>query len=473
MDALPPQPSTSPHAYSPERRTALVLCGTGAHGAYHAGVLRALHEGGVKIDVMAGSGVGAAGAAFAAIDGAARLWEAGGLWRDPAVASWYGWRWPVRAGAWISVGLFAVLAIPLLVLGAGLLVSLSAFLLETLGATAGSRLIAGYGSWLQGALAEPRLPTYLPRAVTIGIALLAAVLLAGAFTGRLGADRRRSYTGAWWWRIVAAPLDPFPARNGVGKALRRLIPGADLAMAGSAGLGRRYSEILVESLGQPGFRELMVVATDLDARQDVVAALLRDTFRGDFFGPRTGRERRSETLDLAGVGREHMLDVVMGALTPLTGADPQLIAYAPDSYWRGETHRLSDRPGAVLRLLEELHAAGVRQVIVVAAVPLHTRPHRLSALGLDMHRRLGDALSAAEAAALRDALLAARTRFEHVYAIGPEHNAIGPFDLNGAYDDMSQRHQTLEELMERGYEDAYRQFIEPIVGASGEQLTVN
>ena len=30
--------------YSPERRTALVLCGTGAHGAYHAGALRAIQE---------------------------------------------------------------------------------------------------------------------------------------------------------------------------------------------------------------------------------------------------------------------------------------------------------------------------------------------------------------------------------------------------------------------------------------------
>ena len=48
--------------YSPERRTALVLCGTGAHGAYQAGVLRALQEAGVKIDVMAGQGVGAGAA---------------------------------------------------------------------------------------------------------------------------------------------------------------------------------------------------------------------------------------------------------------------------------------------------------------------------------------------------------------------------------------------------------------------------
>ena len=31
--------------------------------------------------------------------------------------------------------------------------------------------------------------------------------------------------------------------------------------------------------------------------------------------------------------------------------------------------------------------------------------------------------------------------------------------------------QTLDELMERGYEDAYRQFIEPVVGASGDRMT--
>ena len=44
--------------YSPQRRTALVLTGTGTAGAYHAGVLRALHEAGVKLDIVAGRGVG-------------------------------------------------------------------------------------------------------------------------------------------------------------------------------------------------------------------------------------------------------------------------------------------------------------------------------------------------------------------------------------------------------------------------------
>ena len=44
--------------YSPKRRTALVFTGSGTSGAYHAGVLKALDESGVKIDLVVGSGVG-------------------------------------------------------------------------------------------------------------------------------------------------------------------------------------------------------------------------------------------------------------------------------------------------------------------------------------------------------------------------------------------------------------------------------
>ena len=64
---------SSADPYSPQRRTALVLTGTGTAGAYHAGVLRALHEAGVKIDVVGAHGVGVVGALFAAVDGTHRL----------------------------------------------------------------------------------------------------------------------------------------------------------------------------------------------------------------------------------------------------------------------------------------------------------------------------------------------------------------------------------------------------------------
>ena len=68
-------------SYSPHLRTAVLLTGNGTGGAYHAGVLRALHEAGVKIDVMSGRGVGVVGALFAAIDAGAKTWEDGGVWR--------------------------------------------------------------------------------------------------------------------------------------------------------------------------------------------------------------------------------------------------------------------------------------------------------------------------------------------------------------------------------------------------------
>jgi len=64
-------PENPERTYSTRLRTALVLTGSGTAGAYHAGVLRALHEAGVKIDIVAGRGVGAAGAFFAAVDGGA------------------------------------------------------------------------------------------------------------------------------------------------------------------------------------------------------------------------------------------------------------------------------------------------------------------------------------------------------------------------------------------------------------------
>jgi hypothetical protein len=141
-----------------------------------------------------------------------------------------------------------------------------------------------------------------------------------------------------------------------------------------------------------------------------------------------------------------------------------------DTYWRGETHRLCDRPGACTRLLDELAAAHVTQAILISAVAAPHVPHRLAAARLEPRHRLGEFLAAAESAALRDARLIASLRFDSVHVISPAHNAIGPFDLSGAYDEASDRWTDLSELMNRGYEDAYRQFIEPVVGASGEQM---
>src|SRR5262245_36767496 len=76
--------TTPDRQYSTRLRTALVLTGSGTGGAYHAGILRAFHEAGIKIDLVAARGIGVVGAMFAAMDGAARLWDDKGVWRNPS-----------------------------------------------------------------------------------------------------------------------------------------------------------------------------------------------------------------------------------------------------------------------------------------------------------------------------------------------------------------------------------------------------
>jgi hypothetical protein len=301
------------------------------------------------------------------------------------------------------------------------------------------------------------------------LAAIIVVLLAGGLLASRSAGRRER--GGWWWRIIGAPLDAERARDWFAQAIWELIRGAaPLARPATTVLGRRYSEVLAENLGQPGFRELLLVATDLDARRDIVAALLAEPHRRDFLAPRVGRDRRSEVLDLAGVGRDHALDVVAAGLTPLRVCDPYPMTFAPDSYWRGETHRVCDRPGAIHRVLEEVAAAGARQAIVVSAVAPMDAPHHLRAPRLDFRGRFGESQSVSDAVALRDALEAMSLHFDAIYVIQPVHNPIGPYDVAGAYDEASDRRQEVSELLERAYEDAYRQFIEPVVGASGEHL---
>jgi hypothetical protein len=299
---------------------------------------------------------------------------------------------------------------------------------------------------------------------------IALTLAIGSVLAARTIGSRRAEHG-WWWRVVAAPFEARVACDRFVDAIWELIRGAaPLARPSVAALGRRYAEVLSENLSQPGFRELVVVTTDLDARRDVVATLLAEPYRQAFLAPRPGRDRRSEVLDLAGVSRDHVIDVISACLTPSTLCDPHLVTFAPDSFWRGETHRLCDRAGSLERLLEEVAEASATQVIIVTAVAATAAPHRLKAPRLDLAGRFGEFQTAAESCALRDALEAVGSRFDSVYVIQPTHNAIGPFDLSGAYDEASARRQDLSELMERAYEDAYRQFIEPVIGASGEQL---
>jgi hypothetical protein len=447
-----------------------VLTGTGTAGAYHAGVLRALHEAGVKLDIVAGRGVGMIGALFAAVDGAQRLWDEKGFWRAEGVERLYEWRLVPRIVVWALAISVTIVAVPIATVALGLVVFPIDFLLKIVGIGGAAGLVDSYLRFAQAAFAPEALPTWLPRLVLLVLGTAAAV---AAIDGWLTAPRTGGRSlGAAWWRALRAPMSSGRAIDHCWRIMWDLVRGAtQLKGPTPAELGRRYMEMLTENIGQPGFRELLVTVHDADAHRDLLFALVGESRRRDLIRRSTtdaAESRRAEVFDLAGVARDYLPDAVAAALTIPLATDWHRIVFAPDAYWRGETHRLGDRPAGLIRLIDELIDLGVEQIVLVSAAPELPGPHALASPRLDGRGRLGEYLQSAEAAIVRDATTT--TGGVRIFTVRPAHNPIGPFDFSGGFDDRSRRRQGLGELISRGYEDAYHQFIEPVVGASGDRV---
>src|SRR5438876_204661 len=98
--------------YSPKRRTALVFTGSVLSGPYHAGALKALDESDEKIDLIVGSGAGAVAAAYGAVAGGARLYDAGGFWPGAEWESFYRLKTPLRLALLLLGVSFGVFLLP-------------------------------------------------------------------------------------------------------------------------------------------------------------------------------------------------------------------------------------------------------------------------------------------------------------------------------------------------------------------------
>lgn len=465
-------PTDTSRPYSTRLRTALVLTGTGTAGAYHAGVLRALHEAGLRIDLVAGRGIGMTGALFAAVDGGQRLWDTAGLWKQGSLAHAYRWRRPLRVAGWALAAAAALLAVPLALIALGVIAALAAVLLSLVTLDAASRAItSAYARALDALFAPAALPTIVPRLIVFCLLVAIGALAASVAAAAWRAPVRRRTRQASPWRLFGAPCATRLVLDRTAAELWNLIRGAAaVAPPPHPDLGRRYADLLAENVGQPGFRELLLVAHDLDARHDVTFALLAEGQRQRFFGRPGEGARAAETMDFAGTGRDHVIDALGAGLAIPVATDPHLVRLAVEGPWKGETHRMCDRPGALSRLLDEVAAAGAEQVIVVSAAPLPAGPHELSTGRVDPRGRAAEQLAAFESADLRDVLQSAASRFANVYAIRPAHNPLGPLDFDGVYDERSDRRFAPGELVDRGYEDAYRLFIEPVVAAGADRL---
>ena len=312
--------------YSPKRRTALVFTGSGSTGAYHAGVLRALDESGVKIDLVVGSGIGAVSAAYAAVGGGPRLYGEGGFWEGVRWASFYRLRPTVRLALGLLGVSFAIFALPVLL---GLLLGILFPLLLI-----ADRVLPGVASralsllWVAPeALSGPYLAA---QAVPVfALAMLAIVAVAVVYFK----DRRR------FAEAFESFLDADPGLARLRRGLWEIARGASLSGGppSDAELGRRYVALLAENLGEPGFRELVLRAADLDRGEALAFVLLRDR---EGVSARAGEGPLADAVDLRVPGHDTLFFDALATGAPLPDGD----ADAPRVVPEGSRARGRDAP---------------------------------------------------------------------------------------------------------------------------------
>jgi hypothetical protein len=459
--------------YSPKRRTALVFTGSGSTGAYHAGVLRALDESGVKIDIVVGSGIGAVTAAYAAVGGGPRLYGKRGFWDGARWGAFYRLRPIVRLAIALLGVSFAIFALPVLLgIVLGILFPLL-LIAERVQTGIASRAL----SFLWVAPEVLSGPYLGAQAVPVfALAMLAIATVAVLYFR----DRRR------FPEAFESFLDAEPGLARLRHGLWEVARGAALSgrPPSEAELGRRYVALLAENLGEPGFRELVLRAADLDRGEALSFALLRD----EESSPSRPRVL-ADAVDLRVPGNDALFfdALATGVLLPM--AMPlRRVTFPRGAPHAGETHRLTDATFGSGSGIAEALAAGAEQVIAVTGVPETAAPaarrrgplSRVDAAVRVLERRAAGEVDDVWRTSRMVATLGHRgesgkrawedpaTGHVHgevdLWVVRPDRRALGPLDLDGTRDPATEVLQTTDDLLELGFRDAYRQFVEPVVG---------
>ncbi len=474
--------------YSPKRRTAAVFFGSGTAAAYHAGALRALDDSGVKVDLVVGSGAGTIAAAFAAVAGGARLHAGDGFWTGVSWRHLYRWRLALRTAAGLLAVCFVVFLLPpLIALVAGVVAMPLLLIADVLRPGIFGQVI----SQVAGAPALIRGPYLAALAAPVfALCLLAIVALARG----LLRDRRRFSEG------FESPLDVERGRERLLRALWEVSRGPTLSERPPAEpeLGQRYVALAAENLGQPGFRELILRTADVETGGALDFVLLQDAHRASFAaargsGPRSRLESLPGAVDLRLPAQAALFfDAVMTGLLPPFVAPLRRVSFPKGGPYGGETHRLADATLAAGTGLAEALAAGAEQVILVAAVAEQAeapsrrrgpRAHVDAAIALLERQALERDVAQAErinrmvqtlghdtpaGRAWQDPASGRLFREFALYVVRPARRGLLPLEWDGALDPASEVLETPEDLLDRGYKDAYRLFVEPVVGAAPE-----
>ena len=470
--------------YSPRRRTAIIFTGSGTAGAYHAGVVRALEESGVKIDLAVGSGIGTVAAVLAAVAGSGQLSGPQGFWAATSLGSFYRLRPAMGAAVVLLAAAFGVFLLPI---AAGLVLGLLfplVLIVDLVMPGFPSRVLAGVWA-VPDALAGPYL-------ATLAVPIFALCIFSVAFVALAWLrDRRR------FFETFESVLDASPGVQRLRRVLWLTARGAVLSASppSEAELSRRYVALLAENLGQPGFRELILRAADLETGRVLPFALLAEAHRRPFAAalarfPRSRPDGLAETVDLAWPGYEPLLfdAVSSGLMLPIAGP-VRRAAFPKGGLHAGETHRLTNATLLGGCGISEAVAAGAEQVIVVTATP---EEPEVMARRRGARARVDGAVAALERQAVEGEVRAAekmnrivetlghRTpdggrgwqdpatgrvyRDLPIYVIRPDRRVLTPLQLDGAHDAATEVAVTTDDLLQLGYRDAYRLFVEPIVG---------
>jgi len=456
------------------RRTAVVFAGSGASGAYHAGVLKALDEAGVRIDLMVGSGVGVLAAAFGAAAAGAALYGEKGLWRDLSSRSVFRLRWGLRFLRSLSlVALSAFLVPALLALLLGLL--LPAFLAVDF---ARPGFMASLLETVAGLAPGLRLFFVIALAAPTFIAFL-FVLLRGA--GLLRHSRRR----------IGEALESAFDLSGIEKDLARRLwetargPAVNEPAPPGSEVGKQFAALVAENQGQPGFRGLVLRAANLDSRRPLILKLAADDRKRGTSDPDA-----DEILDLKEPTTAPLVyDVLATSFAVAPFAAPRRVRLPKQGAFGGEIHRIAEASAIAGAGLGEAIALGADQIVLVTAAaknPGSLAERRglraLAAAFLALQERTSIERDLRECERLnrivetvghqkstgerewQDPVTGKRFRAVTVHVIRPRRSLLRPLDLDGASDPSNEVETSLLDWLEEGHRDAHRCYLDAVLG---------
>ena len=455
------------------RKTAVVFAGSGASGAYHAGVLKALDEAGVRIDLMVGTGVGVLAAAFGSAAAGSSLYGEKGLWRRLSARGVYRLRPGLRfLRALGLVGLSAFVVPGLLALIIGLL--LPAF------------LAVDYASPGFMAATLQTLATLSP-----GLRLFFLIALAApTFFGFLFVLLRGVAIVRASGRRFSEALESVFDLSGVEADLSRRLweiargPAINEKPPDAASVGLQFAGLIAENAGQPGFRGLVLRAANLDAKRPLVLKLVAED-RGV-----ATRAADAHVLDLKDSAAAPLLyDVVATAFSAPPFARPRRVRLPKQGAFGGEVHRIVEGSSLAGCGISEAIALGADEIVVVTAAAKEPAPYAerrgaraLAAAFLAQQERNGIDAELAETERMnrvvetvghqrstgerewQDPLTGRRYRSVTVHTVRPRRSLLRPLDLDGSINPASEVETSLADWLDEGQRDAQRCFLDAALG---------